>query len=117
MERDEEADEYKWFENEFEKAVIGRIPTTQDKNIVSLFHPKRIVEMITYFTLFDKNVKKIARYQQYFAIKEIVKTIQETDRNRNRQSGVIWHTQGSGKSLTMVMLTRYILSEMGDMHP
>src|SRR5690606_40833298 len=54
---------------------------------------------------------------QYFAIKEILKTIQERDENGNRQSGVIWHTQGSGKSLTMVMLARYILSELNDYHP
>lgn len=63
------------------------------------------------------NDKKICRYQQYFAIKEIVKTIGETDERGNRQSGVIWHTQGSGKSLTMVMLAKYILMEMTDCHP
>ncbi|SHH15967.1 type I restriction endonuclease subunit R [Desulfosporosinus lacus] len=113
----EESEEYKWFEGELKKVVVGRIPTIQDKNIVALFHPRRIVEMMRFFTLFDKNVKKIARYQQYFAIKEIIKTIKETDKNGNRQSGVIWHTQGSGKSLTMVMLARYILSEMAEVHP
>ncbi|MGI6337408.1 MAG: hypothetical protein ACOXZM_10320 [Eubacteriales bacterium] len=42
-------------------------------------------------------MKKICRYQQYFATKEIIKTINETDERGNRQSGVIWHTQGSGK--------------------
>ncbi len=114
---DENSEEYNWFKRELEKAVVGRIPTTQDKNIISLFHPKRVLELIKYFTLYDKNVKKIARYQQYFAIKEIIRTIQEKDKNGNRQSGVIWHTQGSGKSLTMVMLARYILSEMADVHP
>ena len=67
--------------------------------------------MIHYFILFDSNVKKICRYQQYFAIKEIMKTIAQDDENGNRQSGVIWHTQGSGKSLTMVMLAKYILME------
>lgn len=109
--------EYLWFENELNKAVIGRIPTCQDKSIVAIFHPERVLEIIRFFTLYDKNVKKIARYQQYFAIKEIMKTITETDKNGNRQSGVIWHTQGSGKSLTMVMLARYILSELASIHP
>ncbi|WP_312700920.1 type I restriction endonuclease subunit R [Sedimentibacter sp.] len=114
---DEAAEENNLFNDELNKAVIGRIPTTQDKNIISMFHPKRIMDIIKYFTLFDKNIKKIARYQQYFAVKEILKTIQEKDRNGNRQSGVIWHTQGSGKSLTMVMLSRFILSELAEAHP
>lgn len=114
---DEESDEYKWFLEQVDKAVVDRIPTTQDKNIISIFHPKRIMDIIRYFTLFDKNVKKITRYQQYFAVKEIIKTISETDKKGNRQSGVIWHTQGSGKSLTMVMLARYILAELADVHP
>ncbi len=114
---DNQSEEYPWFEETLKQAVTDRIPTTQDKNIISLFHPKRVMEIIRYFTLYDKNQKKIARYQQYFAIKEIIKTIQETDKNGNRQSGVIWHTQGSGKSLTMVMLSRFILSELADMHP
>ena len=114
---EEESEQFRWFEGQLKKAVVGRIPTIQDNNIVALFHPRRIVELMRFFTLFDKNVKKIARYQQYFAIKEIIKTIKETDKNGNRQSGVIWHTQGSGKSLTMVMLSRYILSEMADVHP
>lgn len=114
---DKESIEYKWFEETLAETVTCRIPTVQDKNIISLFHPKRVMEIIRFFTLYDKNVKKIARYQQYFAIKEIIRTIQETDRNGNRQSGVIWHTQGSGKSLTMVMLSRYILSQFADIHP
>ena len=65
---EESSDEHVWFSGEVKKAVVGRIPTMQDKNIVSLFHPKRILDIMCYFTLFDKNVKKIARYQQYFAI-------------------------------------------------
>ncbi|MDA2631656.1 type I restriction endonuclease subunit R [Bacillus cereus] len=106
-----------WLEEWLDKAVNSRLPTMQDKNIISLFQPKRLLEITRFFTLFDKDVKKIARYQQYFAIKEIIKTIQERDENGNRQSGVIWHTQGSGKSLTMVMLAKYILSELFENNP
>ncbi|MGG1229747.1 type I restriction endonuclease subunit R [Bacillus halotolerans] len=106
-----------WLESWLDKAIEGRLPTTQDKNIISLFHPKRLLEITQFFTLFDKDVKKVARYQQYFAIKEIIKTIQERDEHGNRQSGVIWHTQGSGKSLTMVMLAKYILSELFEYNP
>jgi type I restriction enzyme R subunit len=106
-----------WLKSWLEKTVGGRLATVQDKNIISLFHPERLLEITQYFTLFDSDIKKVARYQQYFAIKEIIKTIEERDENGNRQSGVIWHTQGSGKSLTMVMLARYILSELHEYNP
>ncbi|MED1442630.1 MAG: DEAD/DEAH box helicase [Bacillaceae bacterium] len=106
-----------WLQNWLDKTVEGRLPTMQDKNIISLFHHERLLELTQFFTLFDKDVKKVARYQQYFAIKEIIKTIEERDENGNRQSGVIWHTQGSGKSLTMVMLAKYILSELRGFNP
>ncbi|MGG2941435.1 HsdR family type I site-specific deoxyribonuclease, partial [Heyndrickxia faecalis] len=106
-----------WLKNWLDKTVEGRLPTMQDKNIISLFHHERLLELTQFFTLFDKDVKKVARYQQYFAIKEIIKTIEERDENGNRQSGVIWHTQGSGKSLTMVMLAKYILSELRGYNP
>lgn len=75
------------------------------------------MELTRYFVLFDANVKKICRYQQYFAIREIIKTIAQKDSKGNRQSGVIWHTQGSGKSLTMVMLAKYILMELAVCNP
>ena len=75
------------------------------------------MEIIRYFVLFDKNVKKIARYQQFFAVKEIARVVAERDENGNRKSGVIWHTQGSGKSLTMVMFSKYILSELREFNP
>ena len=97
--------------------VTDRVPTEQDRNIISLFSSERVMELIRYFVLFDANVKKICRYQQYFAIKEIIKTIQQQDSKGNRQSGVVWHTQGSGKSLTMVMLAKYILMELASCNP
>lgn len=97
--------------------VTDRTPTEQDRNLISLFSKERVMELIRYFVLFDANVKKICRYQQYFAIKEIIKTIQQSDEKGNRQSGVIWHTQGSGKSLTMVMLAKYLLMELSDISP
>lgn len=97
--------------------VTDRVPTEQDRNIISLFSLDRVMELIRYFILFDANVKKICRYQQYFAIKEIIKTIQQQDSKGNRQSGVVWHTQGSGKSLTMVMLAKYMLMELASCNP
>ena len=97
--------------------VADRAPTEQDRNIISLVSRERLMELTRYFVLFDANVKKICRYQQYFAIREIIKTIAQQDSKGNRQSGVIWHTQGSGKSLTMVMLAKYILMELAVCNP
>ena len=104
-------------QNALKNLVTDRLPTEQDRNIISLLSRERVMELVRYFVLFDANVKKIARYQQYFAIKEIIKTIKEKDSKGNRQSGVIWHTQGSGKSLTMVMLAKYILMELSSCNP
>ena len=100
-----------------DQLVSGRLPTEQDRAMVSLFSKDRVFELVRYFILFDGNVKKVCRYQQYFAVKEVMATIAKNDSNGNRQSGVVWHTQGSGKSLTMVMLAKYILMELAPCHP
>lgn len=106
-----------WLQTRLKALVQDRMPTEQDRNTVSLFSRERVFELIRYFILFDANVKKVCRYQQFFAVREIMKTIAESDEHGNRRSGVIWHTQGSGKSLTMVMLAKYILMELKDCHP
>ena len=106
-----------WLQARLDALIPDRMPTEQDRNIISLFSPERVFELIRYFILFDANVKKVCRYQQFFAVREIMKTIAESDEHGNRQSGVIWHTQGSGKSLTMVMLAKTILMELKDCHP
>ena len=106
-----------WLQTRLKALIPDRMPTEQDRNIVSLFSRERVFELIRYFILFDANVKKVCRYQQFFAVREIMKTIAESDEHGNRRSGVIWHTQGSGKSLTMVMLAKYILMELKDCHP
>lgn len=106
-----------WLQTRLKVLVPDRMPTEQDRNTVSLFSRERVFELIRYFILFDANVKKVCRYQQFFAVREIMKTIAESDEHGNRRSGVIWHTQGSGKSLTMVMLAKTILMELKDCHP
>ena len=106
-----------WLQPRLKALIPDRMPTEQDRNIVSLFSRERVFELIRYFILFDANVKKVCRYQHYFAVREIMKTIAESDEHGNRRSGVIWHTQGSGKSLTMVMLAKTILMELKDCHP
>lgn len=106
-----------WQDKLIEQHVAGREPTVQDRGIVSLLSPDRLLKLTKYFTLYDGNIKKICRYQQFFAVEEIIKTINTDDTAGNRQSGVIWHTQGSGKSLTMVMVAKYILEEMREYNP
>lgn len=106
-----------WQEKLIRQHVVGREPTVQDRSIVSLLSPERLLKLTKYFILYDGNVKKICRYQQFFAVEEIIKTINTNDSAGNRQSGVIWHTQGSGKSLTMVMVAKYILEEMSKFNP
>lgn len=83
-----------------------RMITGQDKALFSLCRPERLLELSWKFTVFDNGVKKIARYQQYFVIRSTLERIRSFDADGRRQGGIIWHTQGSGKSLTMVMLTR-----------
>jgi type I restriction enzyme, R subunit len=107
----------KWHQETLRDVVVNRKITRQDENIVSLFHPKRLLDLTKYFIVYDKDIKKIARYQQYFAVKEIIKTIENKNEQGNRESGVIWHTQGSGKSLTMIMLSKYLLSELSQEDP
>jgi len=83
-----------------------RLVTEQDRAIYSLCRPERLLELAYKFTLFEGGLKKIARYQQYFVIKSTLKRVKQRDPSGKRRGGIIWHTQGSGKSLTMVMLAR-----------
>jgi len=73
-----------------------------DCAILRLLDKARFLELIHDFVAFDSGVKKIARHNQYFAIKAA------QERVRRREGGIIWHTQGSGKSLIMVWLARWI---------
>lgn len=82
--------------------------TKQDKLLFSLCRPERLLDLFFNFTLYDDGIKKITRYQQYFAVHNTLVKIAKTDRAGLRKGGVIWHTQGSGKSLTMVMLAQLI---------
>lgn len=74
-----------------------------DKYLIKICNKKRLLELIRDFTLYDAGVKKLPRYHQYFGIKEAQEHI------RRREGGIIWHTQGSGKSIVMVLLAKWIL--------
>lgn len=86
--------------------LVGRQVTEQDRALYALCRPERLLEMAWAFTVFDGGVRKIARYQQVFAIREVLARVKQTDDSGKRRGGIVWHTQGSGKSLTMVMLAR-----------
>ena len=100
---------YVWqYFDDLEKENI--LPTIQDEYLVGLCKPDRLMDIIFNFILFDNGEKKIARYQQFFAVKKSMQRILQIEGGR-RMGGVIWHTQGSGKSLTMVMLAQAIALE------
>jgi type I restriction enzyme R subunit len=94
-----------------------RLVTEQDKSLFSLCRPERLLELAWKFTVFDGGIKKIARYQQYFVIKSTLNRVKHFDSTNSRKGGVIWHTQGSGKSLTMVMLTRNLALDPEILNP
>lgn len=91
--------------------LVGRQVTEQDRTLYALCRPERLLEMALAFTVFDGGVRKIARYQQVFAIREVLARVRQTDDAGRRRGGIVWHTQGSGKSLTMVMLARALALE------
>jgi type I restriction enzyme R subunit len=95
----------------------GRTVTEQDRAIYCLLRPERLIELARKFIVFDAGQKKIARYQQYFAVRKALERIKRVGADGRRAGGVIWHTQGSGKSLTMVMMAKAIALEEGVADP
>lgn len=81
------------------------IPGKLEKQLFSLFYKKRFLDLIHDFVIFDKGIKKVCRYNQYYAIKRVQHRLVDKQRG-----GIVWHTQGSGKSLTMVWLSKWILA-------
>ncbi len=86
----------------------GRQVTEQDLALYHLCRPERLLELAHGFIVYEGGEKKIARYQQYRAVKSAVRRLHRHMEGRERAGGVIWHSQGSGKSLTMVMLANAI---------
>ena len=89
----------------------GRLVTEQDRLLAGVFSPQRLMRLSHRYLVFDAGVKKIARYQQYFCVERIIERIRALGEDGMRRGGVVWHTQGSGKSLTMVMLAKAIAME------
>jgi type I restriction enzyme R subunit len=88
----------KWKEDKDDASMLQL-----DKYLLKMCNKKRFLELIYDFTLFDGGVKKLSRPHQYFGVKATQEYV------RRREGGIIWHTQGSGKSLVMVWLAKWIL--------
>jgi type I restriction enzyme R subunit len=80
----------------------NQITNLLDKHLLQLCEKHRFLDIIYNFILFDSGIKKLCRSHQYLGIKAA------QDHIKRQQGGIIWHTQGSGKSLTMVWLTKWI---------
>ena len=87
---------------------VGAAEDSQDVLIAGLFSKPNFLDIMQNFTLFEpvdgRIIKKIPRYQQFRAVHKTIERI-KSGKDRKEKSGVIWHTQGSGKSLTMVFLS------------
>ena len=97
--------------------LSAEIKMLQDKEVnrlrdgvVSLCQKERFLSLVHDFVIFDAGIKKIARHNQYFA------NIAARKRIQNGEGGIIWNTQGSGKSLIMVWLTKWIIENITDSH-
>lgn len=90
------------------RAQIEKYPLRLDKNLISLCQKERLVELLHNFIVFDSGVKKTCRPNQFFG------NMAARDFVRRREGGIIWHTQGSGKSLTMVWLSKWIKENISD---
>ena len=91
-----------------EEGVAGSVENLLDRQLTQLCNRERLLELIHDFIVFDAGVKKICRHHQYFGVRAAQVRV------KRREGGIIWHTQGSGKSLVMVWLAKWIREHMTD---
>ncbi|WP_284747745.1 type I restriction endonuclease subunit R [Amycolatopsis sp. RTGN1] len=105
-----ETPEKYWLEWKEPKAspIGSGIANPLDRALTQMASKDRFLELIHDFIVFDSGVKKTARHNQFFGVKA------SQERIRSREGGIIWHTQGSGKSLTMVWLAKWIREHQTD---
>ncbi|MBA4374430.1 MAG: restriction endonuclease subunit R [Thermodesulfovibrio sp.] len=95
----------KWVE---EGGPFAAEPNLLDRNLLQVCARERLLELIHDYVVFDAGIKKVCRQNQYFGVKAAQEFV------RRREGGIIWHTQGSGKSLTMVWLAKWIRENRTD---
>ncbi|MFH1811037.1 MAG: HsdR family type I site-specific deoxyribonuclease, partial [Pseudomonadota bacterium] len=86
----------------------GLEPNPLDRALLQLCAKERLLELVHDFIVFDAGIKKLCRHNQYFGVRAA------QDFAKRREGGIIWHTQGSGKSLTMVWLAKWIREHVKD---
>jgi len=84
------------------------VENPMDKHLLKLCDKERFIELMHDFIVFDRGIKKVPRHNQYFGVKASQEHV------RKREGGIIWHTQGSGKSLIMVWLAKWIRENVRD---
>jgi len=89
----------------------------RDRLIYSLCRPGRLLDLARWFTFFHAGHRSQARYYQYFAIQAVLERVNKPEIDGRRRGGIVWHTQGTGKSLTMVMLSRVLLDVYRERRP
>lgn len=101
--------------------LLTREIKAQDMGAYAMLRPERLLDIVKNFVFYDGPYKKIARYQQYFAVHKMLDRVHNTehssDGSKKRPGGIVWHTQGSGKSLTMVMFIRALIEDPAITNP
>ena len=89
-------------------SLINKKDFLIDQQLPSLFEKERLIDLIDNFIIFDAEKKRVPRYNQYFG------TTNAREYVKKHEGGIIWHTQGSGKSLSMVYIAKWILANIND---
>ena len=99
---------------------LGRTPTPQDILLYGLLEPRNLLDIVRNFVVFEvdggRTVRKLTRYKQFVAVNEAMRRIR-TARQPSARGGIVWHTQGSGKSLTMLWLALKLRRDESQQQP
>ena len=98
----------RWKEAEAKEDVLADAGSALLRELAQLCNKERLLEIVHDFMVFDAGVKKTCRHNQYFGVRAA------QERVRRREGGIVWHTQGSGKSLVMVWLAKWIRENVSD---
>ena len=99
---------------------LGRSPTPQDILLYGLLEPRNLLDIVRNFVVFEveggRTVRKLTRYRQFIAVNQAMRRIRSA-RKPSERGGIVWHTQGSGKSLTMLWLALKLRRDESQQHP
>ena len=99
---------------------LGHPPTRQDILLYGLLEPRNLLDIVRNFVVFEveggRTVRKLTRYRQFIAVNQAMRRIRSA-RKPSERGGIVWHTQGSGKSLTMLWLALKLRRDESQQHP